>query len=1329
MQYTIATLFDRTLYFPFAGNVQNYFRPEVNGYLNNNTTYYWRVRALDNKRTWGPWSNVWSFKVKGVMYPQNLHFELYNNQTSDSLKLTWTPNANGKAPAFYKIYGSNNTLGFMPDTSNFINTSANPFLKINTSQCKQRYRLIAFDTLGGSSPSTFFINHPSNNMLKTGVYGDTIAPFVIINPNITFGTQPYPPVSTLERELFCLYDTAYFNSAGNNKYVLKKVGKAFMNVCTRINQDTVYLFQLLYTINKATLVVSTPNRSSAYGSPIVLGGYTCSGLKAGDDSVSAFTTLPNVVTTAVSTQIGNYPITVSGGVSAKYNLIYQNATYTVGKAPLVITANNVTKTYGDAISFNGVTYSGFVNGENAGALTTLPSLSTTYTNGAPVGTYTVTPSGAVAQNYDITYQDGTYTVGKAGLVITANNVIKVYGDPISFNGVTYSGFVNGEDYTVLSLAPILTTTYNSGDNIGVYTITAFGASATNYNITYQNGTYTVVPAGLIIRPNNVSTVYGDPVIFDGITYSGFVNDEDTSVLTTLPVINTTYTTANGVGTYVLTASGASATNYTISYQTGVYKVDKAALTITANNVTKVYGDPVGFNGITYTGFVNGEDSSVLATLPVLNTTYIAGDTADTYAVTVSGASAQNYDITYQDGTYTVGKADLVITANNVDKTYGDPINFNGFTYTGFVNGEDSSVLTSLPELTTSYQEGNDVGAYSLTAAGANAVNYDITYQNGTYTVTKADLLITANDVYLTYGNPLNLNGVTYSGFVYGEDSSVLTIQPALTTNYLPGDPVSNYNIVPGGASATNYNINYQNGTLYVSNANLWVVANDAVRTYGEQPLTNGYYYVGFVNGDTEDSLTTPPSITTTATLGDLPGTYSITVSGASSPNYIIDYIDGTMQIDRAPLTITAKDTTSVYGSTPVLNGYTYNGFVLNENENILTTPPAIATIATAGSPVGNYPISIANATSDRYLITFINGNLEVKRASLTIKPVNSATTYGDDPVLNGIMYNGFVNNDTSDVLNALPVAETQVTRTSNAGTYPIIVGNASEIAADNYTIHFQEGVYQVNKKDLAFTVRDTSKLFGDPMPPLQYQIAGFVNNDNESHLDQLPTITTQATDNSVKGEYDIILQGGHDNNYEYQLVNGTMQVHPVLPQIELSLQKQDENVFSVSLISTGGEILDLGIAWNIHEHPTLESNENIATYGNIEDLNDEVSGQYDTVLAALQPNKVYYLRAYAKNSAGLVYSNTVELNTMGDDKIIVFPNPAAGAFTIWVPTQYIGSTINIFSMGGTLVKSIAIKNNSTFVQPGELAQGTYLLKIFKEGAPHDLAKSIKVVIR
>src|SRR5208337_2537379 len=141
-----------------------------------------------------------------------------------------------------------------------------------------------------------------------------------------------------------------------------------------------------------------------------------------------------------------------------------------------------------------------------------------------------------------------------------------------------------------------------------YTITASGAADSNYSISYVAGTLTVTPAALTVIADNQTKVYGAELPSLSATYSGFVNGDTSASLTTQPTLTTTATASSHVAgnPYTITASGAADSNYSISYVAGTLTVTPAALTVIADNQTKVYGAELPSLSPTYSGYVNGD---------------------------------------------------------------------------------------------------------------------------------------------------------------------------------------------------------------------------------------------------------------------------------------------------------------------------------------------------------------------------------------------------------------------------------------------------------------------------------------------------------------------------------------------------------------------------------------------------------------------------------------------------------------------------------------------------------------------------------------------------
>ncbi len=262
--------------------------------------------------------------------------------------------------------------------------------------------------------------------------------------------------------------------------------------------------------------------------------------------------------------------------------------------------------------------------------------------------------------------------------------------------VSYSGFVNGD--TAPRLAADGHHDGNGSQPVGSYAITVSGAADPDYTISYVPGTLTVTPASLTITADNQTKVYGAALPALTASYSGFVNGDTVS-----QPDHAADACHDGHGgqppwaAYTITASGAVDPNYTISYVAGTLTVTPAALTITANDQTKVYGAALPALTASYSGFVNGDTAASLTTPPTLATTATAASrVGNPIAITASGAADANYTISYVAGTLTVTPVPLTITADNKSKVYGAALPALTASYSGFVNGDTAASLTTPP---------------------------------------------------------------------------------------------------------------------------------------------------------------------------------------------------------------------------------------------------------------------------------------------------------------------------------------------------------------------------------------------------------------------------------------------------------------------------------------------------------------------------------------------------------------------------------------------------------------------------------------------------------
>lgn len=272
-----------------------------------------------------------------------------------------------------------------------------------------------------------------------------------------------------------------------------------------------------------------------------------------------------------------------------------------------------------------------------------------------VGTTTVTATQAGNNNYRPFTKDYTLTVNKAPLTITANSYTKKQGDAMPEFEATYDGFRNGETESVLNTLPAFTCSADEASPPGTYDIKVGGAEAQNYEITYAKGTLTVTDADPVtVTANSYTIKYGDDIPTLEFTSDG-------ATLNGTPALSCEATSASPVGTYPITVTKGSVENYNVTYVTGTLTIEKAPLTITAQNYTIVQGEAFPEFEATYDGFKNGETEDVLTRKPSLATLADEYSVPGEYEILVAGARANNYEITYVNGVLTIEEPQTGIT--------------------------------------------------------------------------------------------------------------------------------------------------------------------------------------------------------------------------------------------------------------------------------------------------------------------------------------------------------------------------------------------------------------------------------------------------------------------------------------------------------------------------------------------------------------------------------------------------------------------------------------------------------------------------------------------
>ena len=585
-----------------------------------------------------------------------------------------------------------------------------------------------------------------------------------------------------------------------------------------------------------------------------------------------------------------------------------------------------------------------------------------------------------------------------------------YGETPDLGDVTYSvsGYRNG-DTGGLSGTAIYTTAATSTSGVGSYDIAyASGLSSTlGYAIADDSdatGEYTVTPR--VLKLSGSRTYDGTTDLAAGIFTLGNLVNGDTL---TLSGAGSLATKDAGIGKTVSLgtlaigdgADGDAASNYTLAGGTHVADISKASLTVRAADRTATYDGAVydGGYSVGYSGFVGGEDSSVLGGALSYGGASQTARNAGTYAITASGLASDNYDISYQSGTLTIDKAALTVSAADRTATYDGAVYDGGYAvgYSGFVGGEDSSVLGGALSYGGTSQTARNAGTYDIAVSGLASDNYEISYQSGTLTIDKAALTVSSSDVSKTYDGTLCAAGtaIVVGGRLYGSDSlsggSFAFADPDAGT----GKTVTVSGVsVNDGNGGGNYRVSYADNTSStIEKKTLTLTGSFAVsdKVYdgttmaaiaGSSGLTlaglAGAEDVGlnglaaaFAGKDAADGKTVH---LTAASLAD--GT-----SGKAS-NYRLDLSGAptaTADIGRRPVIVAADNQAKSLGMPDPALAYTAE--VQSGNRGLLSGETLNgALVRQSGNDVGRYVISqgsMTDANNPNYAIAFVEGLLSI----------------------------------------------------------------------------------------------------------------------------------------------------------------------------------------------------------------------------------------------------------------------------------------------------------------------------------------------------------------
>ena len=1008
--------------------------------------------------------------------------------------------------------------------------------------------------------------------------------------------------------------------------------------------------------------------SKAYDGTTVMpaANLTLAGLLAGDQVTSASSGVYQSRNAGNSVGYHIYDVAISGSDSANYYLA--NTTFSANNGVIIpkavtLAPQAVSKTYdGSAViastnaDLNVLTTQLGVAGDMVTGVTLTYDTKNAGANKSLAASNAVIADGNNGLNYAISYQNNTASqIGQATLTVAGSTVsTKAYDGTTAavVTGGTLVGVV-GADQVVLAQSGLFANA-NAASSITVTaTDSLAGSAANNYSLVQPTGlTGTILPKTLSVS----GTVVADKI------YSG-TTDATISTLGAIQGLVGAETLAlNGLATFSNANAGANksvaldytlsngsglASNYNLPAATATATINRASLVVKANNDARfiAQGDAFNYNGVNYTGFVNGETAAVLGGNLVVSRSNPAQNSAATYngVLVPAGLTSNNYSIAYQAGNYTIVPADQVLVRmDNVMQNYGTALSLAPQSVQYFSSGNVLTTLTQSSSSNNSYTYNDGLGGgLSFTLTPANPVtstsgtlvvgNYAVTGSGisasgnnfigtpvfvGDISIQKSALTPSTNQVSKTYNGSAAMgtvsvqfagvvtqggtsDAVTSTGAgVYATKNAGTNISYSVTGLALTGADAANYYIAGGSAFSGSNGVIIPKAVSLVAGASQKIY--DGTTSVAATPADLAALTTQLgVTGDKVDAVTLQYGDRNAGTGKMLTPSGSVISDGQGGQNYQITYVSSFASIiSPKAVTLTPQTASKTYDAstsyTANNSDLVYLSAQLGVAGDTVTGISLLAPDKTIGTKTLAASAALINDGNSglNYIPTY--GSSSVAVAAKNISTLNTAVvskTYDKNTTatLSGGVLNGVEIGDT------VSLAQTGIFATTQAGTNIAVaaIESISGLDAGNYILLPTLGLAgTINQRALTVTYGGINKVYDTST------LAQVTTSDNRIAGDNLIINRTAAFTSANVGANvnvqlsGVYLTGGDALNYSVAATGtatATITQRPVL----VTGSTVDTKVYDGNTNATLSNGVVVGFLGS--DHATLNQSGNFAT--------------------------------------------------------------------------------------------------------------------------------------
>ena len=785
-------------------------------------------------------------------------------------------------------------------------------------------------------------------------------------------------------------------------------------------------------------------------------------------------------------------------------------------------------------------------------------------------------------NYDITKVNGTITILPRPITFVSADAEKIYDAyPLTKEEAWVKtpsdpkkeGLVSGQNAKYDFTGEITDVLFVDGKVAGVdntFTATIWEGdedTTSNYKITYENGTLTVNPRPIVLISESKDKIYDDVALVHHVANVGIIDNVNNYGLADNPITgdkqaityyftgtltdvirlddysvgstNNEFTAQIGYGTKNTTS------NYTISYVYGKLRVDPRPICVISQDASRVYNGLDLYNK----NVILNENSPYMSlvsyhyyTVEKYATINDVGSVDNEVEIAIydyysyyDDDKTSNYDITYEFGTLTVTKRNIVVVTDSAEKTYdGKPLvcptfkpdpNRDGYSVSddGLAHGmygqrielETTGTITFVGQTeNTIKQDENGVDIVNIFDGTKNVThNYNVTTQYGTLKVNKRTISLTAENRTKEYdGTPLYGSDpltVGFEGLGHGDTITATYIGSQTDVGTSPVYIDSFIIMHEGYDQPVNFCydvVEMNSGILEVTPRWITIKASDASKLYDDTPLTSdGFEIVSEKNLVLDHYVKSIAFDGSQLDAGEGSNTpHSAIISDGNGRdvtfNYHITYESGLLKVTPRKIKVITGSSEHIYDDTMFTfnSGYIHPGY----GDGILSTQKATLDITgygvDAGEHTNTYTIKITRKSDNsdvthNYLIDEDLGILVIKPRVIDIYTGSAEKVY-DGTYLTESSYSVDYSSllSTHKIVNVTTTGK-QLTAGSSHNTAQVIIvrkNDTSYEVSKNYVLNEEcYGILTVTKATITVQTFDKSKQYdGTPLTYKEYAV-------------------------------------------------------------------------------------------------------------------------------------------------------------------------------------------------------------------------------------------------